>query len=558
MRSSKETRVLNIICVLLVLLTGMVRRFRFLYPDYADNILILLLFVLAVSIWAGQLRRRLLLPEARQYLLAMAVLIVFLLICRTVKYVYLPKGHLSARYAWYLYYVPLTYMVLFQFYAVLYVGKPYGAEPHRARKLLYIPAFLLTAGFMSNDLHQLAFRFPEGLAQWDNVPYAYGPLYIAELVWVSGLCLATLLIAVVRCSISEYRKNIWMPLLPLMAGLLYVSAFFLWPGGPLTQLYKITELICFVFPAFAEGLLQAHLFPSNDSYEALWQASDLRCGIMDREGRIIYESEKCVPVTEEEVRLAESREVLLENENLVLRSHKITGGYSFWIKDITEINAANRKLSDLGDVIAEENAMLEGENRLKEKKNRIIQQSRLYREIAQDLSEELKVLSGLLQNPPEEEAAFEKHIKYAAVYNVYIKRRSNLLLLSSEQSTISGTELALAIRESMDYVQLTGCKGLFTCDGSGLFPAEWMLLTYKLFQRVIEEALPCSAIMAGLTLDGQKKSLQLSMELHAPANRFAQAPVIKEHIQAGVILSTEWEEDTEFIRLALSGEEACL
>lgn len=558
MQSSKKTRVLNSICVLLVAFTGVVRQFRFLYPAYSDNILIFLLFVLAIGIWAGQMRRRLLLPEVRGYLLKMAGLLVFLMICRTVKYVYLPGGAASTRYAWYLYYVPLTLMVLYLFYAVLYVGKPYGTGIHKAWKLLYLPACLLAAGFMSNDLHQLAFRFPAGVAEWDNVPYSYGPLYVAELVWVGGLCAAILVIAVVRCSVSEYRKNIWMPLLPLCVGLVYVGSSFLWPRGNLVRLYKVTELICFVFPAFAEGLLQAHLFPSNDSYEALWQASGLRCGIMNREGGIVCESEKSVQVTEAEVRQAEGQEVFLKNENLVLRSHEITGGYSFWMKDITEINAVNKKLAELGDVITEENAMLEGENRLREKKNRIVQQSRLYREIAEDLEGELKVLSGLLQNPPEEEALFEERMKYAAIYNVYIKRRSNMLLLSSEQPVIAGAELALAIRESMDYVQLAGSRGYFACEGTGQFPGEWVLSAYQLFQRVIEASLPCPAILVHLCLDGTKKCLQLTMELHAPASPVSPDAYPKERERTGAVLFVEREENTEFVRLFIPGEGACL
>lgn len=166
-------------------------------------------------------------------------------------------------------------------------------------------------------------------------------------------------------------------------------------------------MIAFIFPAFLEGLIQAHLFPSNDCYENLWKVSDLKFGIMDKNGRIVYQSEKGLPVTLNEVVLSEKQEVFTENENLVLRSSRIAGGYSFWFKDITEINQINSELMGLGDVIAEENAILEAENELSEKRSRIAEQARLYNGISEDVAPQLEALSEILSSPPEDEPAFQ-------------------------------------------------------------------------------------------------------------------------------------------------------
>ena len=58
MYSSRKTKILNIICVLLVLMTGVIRLTRDSYRLVSSNILIFFLFILAALIWLVQIRRR--------------------------------------------------------------------------------------------------------------------------------------------------------------------------------------------------------------------------------------------------------------------------------------------------------------------------------------------------------------------------------------------------------------------------------------------------------------------------------------------------------------------
>lgn len=45
-------------------------------------------------------------------------------------------------------------------------------------------------------------------------------------------------------------------------------------------------------------------------------------------------------------------------------------------------------------------------------------------------------------------------MKEAAILQVYIKRRSNLLLLSSEKAFLSAMELWVSVKESLSYIAL--------------------------------------------------------------------------------------------------------
>lgn len=280
MQSSRNTKIQNSICVILVLLTGGIRLVRDYFPGRISNIIICVLFMLELSIWGCQIQRRLLHEEQKKYLISVAVFLGFLIFIRTVKFVYTAEGTAINRMLWYLYYFPQIFSVLIMFFAVLHIGKPLEKKIDKKWKILYLPATLLVMLIMTNDRHQWAFGFPAGL-KYANETYTHGVIYYAALIWMLVLFAAMLVVAMQRCALAEYRKKIWMPIIPLGIGLLYVVLFWLDPDGIFQRLFKMAEICCVVFQAFMEALILAHLFPTNDNYELLWNLSSLGGGIMD-------------------------------------------------------------------------------------------------------------------------------------------------------------------------------------------------------------------------------------------------------------------------------------
>ena len=120
----------------------------------------------------------------------------------------------------------------------------------------------------------------------------------------------------------------------------------------------MAEMIIIIFPAFMEGLIQAHLFPVNDHYMELWNACSLNGGILSEDGEMLYTVGSTRHFTAAEVRHAVNDEVLLQNGNILLRSYPVHGGYGYWMKDISQIQEVNKKLTELGNILEEENAML--------------------------------------------------------------------------------------------------------------------------------------------------------------------------------------------------------
>ena len=214
MRSSKETKIWNTICTLLVLLAGVVRLLAQRNRQFSYNGFIFMLFTLAISIWIYQLRRRLLQPHVRRNLMGIAAMMLFWMALRTVKYEFLPNGHFTVRYAWYLFYVPLVLIPLWMFLSVLYIGRP----------------------------HERAFYFPNGLAQWSNSDYTYGFVYYGVVVWMAALFIAIMAIVFVRCAVPDNRKKIWIPMIPFSVGIIYTLLYVLKIDNILIKMLNLPEI----------------------------------------------------------------------------------------------------------------------------------------------------------------------------------------------------------------------------------------------------------------------------------------------------------------------------
>lgn len=558
MLRSRETRILNFICVTLVLLAGVVRSLGYYYGTFSYNSIIFMLFTASAFIWIYQLQRRLVQPDVRRNLTLCALMIIFWMMLRTIKYEFLPDGSFTVRYAWYLYYIPQTFCVLMMFFSVLHIGRPQNRPISRFWNLLYIPAVIVALSVLTNDFHQLAFRFPDGLASWSDSDYTYGPFYYLSVLWIAVLFVSILIIVFVRCAVPENRRKIWLPMIPLILAVVYCLSYFFGEDGLIVRSFRMPEFMCFIFAAFMECLISVHLIPSNDSYGDFWNASSIGAGIMDNDGVIRYKSEQSVSVTEEQIRNAEKNAILLNDGNILLKSHAIHGGFGYWTKDISEINRLNCELADLGDVLTEENAMLDAENKLAEERIRIEQQNKLYDDIAKSVKPQLDKISMLIDKPAKNDENFELKMKYACILYAYIKRLSNMLLLFHQNEFIPSGELCLAITESLEYTRLCGIKVYFDYCGEVDLKGEYALLAYEVFEFVLESGIPkADAVLINLELSSD--FLNLRIEMNNP-NEIISKEFMKDRISAlGAVLETETEQTTEYVSFVLpfGGESVC-
>lgn len=548
MKVSMRTKLLNSVCVALFLSTGLVRLVRDCFPQISSNIIIFAFFAVACVIWTTQIKQRLLRKEECKYIMATAYAALFMMLLRTVKFEFLSEESAATRYAWYLYYVPQTLMALWMFFAVLHIGK-HGDSPIKGKwKLLYIPALLIIAGVLTNDLHETAFRFPsDAVVKTDAADYVRGPFYYIAVFWLFALFTAMVVTAFSRCAVSVYRKKIWIPLVPLAAGIVYTVGYII-GDNILSRLFKFSEVICFLFPAFIEALIITGLFPSNDNHGALWSASSLGGGIMDNNGIIRYRSEAYLDVSAEQVKAAQETGVPVTNGSTLLKSHRIHGGYGFWFRDISEINGTRKELEELGDVLAQERAILEEEKRVKEENAKVEQQTLIYKEIVQGSQAQIKELKKILDTAPKNEDGFERTMKNAAVRNVFIKRHSNMILKLRENEIFHSDELRFAVAESLEYIKLCGIAAHAEYTGDCKISGKKVLAAYETFENIIEKALPAvSAVLVNIDFNN---GIKVSTEAANPASFFRKTDA-EAIFSLGGSAEIETEDGAEYISFAL-------
>lgn len=557
MRSCIETKILNTVCLTLVLLVPIVRLLKETNPGISSNLLIFFFLLAAVLIWMSQVGRRLVQYEERKYLLGIGALVGFLLFVRTAKFVFFKGMGTAIRYAWYAYYIPIVLMPLLMLFAVLHIGMRQDERINKNWKLLYVPAILLILGIMTNDLHQLVFCFPDGFAVWEKTDsYAYGIVYFVVIAWITLIFIAIIYVVAAKSMASGYKMKVVRPLIPLIIGVVYAFFYVFTDKMKLTGLYKMPEMFCICFVAFSECLILGHFFLSNDSYGDLWNASSLGGGIMDSEGRICYKSERCIEAALEQVQRAESEAVPIDNGKFSLKSHRVHGGWSFWVRDVEKLNKIIDELETLGDVLEQERTIIENENRLRSESFKVEQQTMIYADIAKSVKPQLLKLKQLLDHPPEEEKDFVKMMKYSAVLTAYVKRYANMVLNLHSSDCFYSDELERAIFESLEYIRLSGIAAHSVFSGEALLYGRSVMLAYEVFENVIETVLPkpdecesrLSAVIAYLTIsDKLTLKMEMGFDGETPKINFPNEGMAVQHGK----MSFERDENTAFVTLIL-------
>ena len=105
MFNNKDTVFWNGVCVMIVLISGILRLVYYSYSSISLTGITCILYITAIFIWIYQMKRRLIKPQEQKYLIQIGHMLCFLILLRTVKFAFLPSS-VWTRYAWYLYYIP--------------------------------------------------------------------------------------------------------------------------------------------------------------------------------------------------------------------------------------------------------------------------------------------------------------------------------------------------------------------------------------------------------------------------------------------------------------------
>lgn len=444
----------------------------------------------------------------RRCLIGCALMMGLFLLLRSTKYIAFTEAEGAVcRHLWYFYYIPMILIFQFTFFTALSVGRKAEKLP-AVRYYVRAVTLVLIVLVLTNDLHQLAFRFAPGFVNWDS-DYSRCIVYYLIVVWIGLLVAATIGILFYKCRLSASRRRIWLLAFPLVFGVAYVLLYnydLLPRINGKFSFFNLAEAMCFVTALFWECCIRIGLIGSNEGYSELFELSGTAAQIVDGEGTVVFRSGNAAVLTAEQ--MAAGGVVMLD-ENTRLHRKAIHGGTIFWQDDVTDLNRVNEELEDVRARISEEGELLRLENELKERQAQIAAKSKLYDAIVVKVLPQSQKIAALSEEAERSPEKYRGNTEQICLLAAYIKRYANLMLLTADGDTISASELGLAIRESSRCLNEMGIPSDYHADEHPPLAAQEALDAYELFEQLVEQTLPnLQAVYAALRGDILRLTLE--------------------------------------------------
>ena len=437
--------------------------------------------------WGISVSKRIIQVQVRHYLIAVSGLMVFWFVIRSMRYYFITDIGI-ARQLWYLYYLPMLFIPLFFLLVGISLGKPASAKLSKtALVLLYISTVLCLLLVLTNDLHQLVFSFPEGEV-WTDINNGYTFGYYIVLGWEILCVLAAFIIMLNKCRHSQRKK--YLPLLLLACSIEY--AFIYASGAECMHMIggDITAAQCLMFTGILECCIQCGLIQTNTGYQAMFEAGSIGAQIVDTNYHTRYASSNAPALTVDMMRSAEKDAAKLDN-NTLLKSSKIGGGYVLWQEDITSITALLEKLEKNRKTISESNDVEQENYKTKVKINTVREKNRLYDRLQEQTAHQIELLDQLLTQYEEEPDSEIRRslLAKAAVIGAYIKRRGNLMFIGEKSDVTDTAELSACLDESFANLELMGVECAVDIPSKNSITVRDAIRVYDFFEAVTEEAM---------------------------------------------------------------------
>lgn len=468
------------ICLFFFFLAGFFQMIDDLLPDFWHVLFSLLAHVILLSLvifWGVSIIHRIIRKDLRLYLLIIAIFILFFLVVRMIKYGLTKNDDILNRYLWYSYYVSQCLIPPTLLLASLSIETKDGKPLKKTWFLIFIPAIILLSLIYTNDLHQLAFIFEYSE---NDFSYKHGIVFYLAIIWEILITIISIIIMIIKCQVSACRKKIWIPIFTFL-GCVFISTICFLVN---ISSFKIPELLCFSCIMIIESCIDIGLIPSNINYEKYFYHSMCSAFITDENLQVIYRSKSSLSLDKEQLKAAIISPIMV-NKNTRFYGTKIHGGYTFRSEDLSLINEINIGLQEAKQQIKEENDIIEAENEMKKQSAKIDEQKKLYAKVETYTKDEINKLNNLLLLKTINEEDFINKMRFACVLAAYIKRRSNLILLSKKDQLMDVDELALSINESISYLSLTNIECFLDFNLKGKINSDILGTIYDFFEMCV-------------------------------------------------------------------------
>lgn len=459
-------------------------------------------------IWIVDLNKKITHRHIRHYTFLTGIFLIFWNVVQYAKFRGVFLNQDIIRYCWYFYYIPMTVIPLFLFLSSLYFGKNDNVKISWKWNILGLIALVLIGLVLTNDLHQLAFKWtgPD-----HNNDYEHNVVYFIEVIWNVILLAGTLINAIRQATTKAFKRFGFFPFLLLLIGGVYNIFLVIFPR--ISLFLSFSESYWLMIIAFFESLCAIRLIPTNVGYEDYFDKSTINAIIVDRNLHPVYRTSGASNILDEYISPSIESPYFVD-ENTRISSKLIKGGHAIYSEDLTALNEAKHKMEEYNSAMFERNELLRSENELLKKGSTIEVNEQLFSKIFDFIRNEYEVITSTIEgmNPNDED--FIKKIKTLSVIDSYLKRISNLILLKEKNQYISLKDLEYSLNETFEYLNLKGVASSFNIsDTSKEVESSTIVEIYHLIWRIIFNSLDTvESIFAYLEIKGDNITLKVNLE----------------------------------------------
>ena len=496
----------------------------------------LVIYTVLIIFWIQSVHTRLLPSRARNYMVIVALLMIFYLVLRAYKY-RIAGEDAGLRLSWYAYYIPMTFIPALFLMVCIRIKKG-TAKLKVDEKIFLIPAAVLSGLIMTNDLHHLIFVPEPGLSNFigKSGTYTYRVTFYITYAWIVLAILAGIILLIRTFGLKQKRRLLYLGGI-IAVWLILTQLHTLKKFIEFTPPYETPEIHIFTMLAVFEFAIRQRLIPYNENYAGFFASLPMPVMITDKKYNPVYRSAGSIDL--EPSVLAEALKApIYPIPDGKLSGRPIRGGYTFWIEDESDIRHANEELNEANELLKGENTLIEYENNQKEENAYLRLHHHIYHEIAQEMYPYQKRIEDLLNEAKPGTKEFLGLVAEVSVLNAFVKRKTNMLLVASEHDVIDINELLLAVSESGRYLEFVGLKTsvdetgftAFPSEGKGdreavdevdsTYPSDTIISLYDTFQLLTEQLIGhATLLMISYGAEGLRLAADTDIEInteHAP------------------------------------------
>ena len=394
------------------------------------------IYLIFFTIWIIRLYYKLYDKRTKKYILFIGFLIVFWMLIRIFKDII--DISFVVRYCWYLYYVPLIF-IPFLFY-VFSDSLNNGMSSKKFCFLLVI-AILLFGFVITNDLHQLVFRFNNGLSNFNDYVHSYGYFIICFYIFSLYVC-GVINLVIKSFKIKKSYKS-FLPFLMILFGILYT---YLYVKGVNFIVHSNLSVVLSLFICLGiEIMFYIDLIPNNSKYKKCFINSDLDMVIVSLDGNILYTTKSFNVVPVFIINDIKNNCVLdcYDEVNVLYDVRKNKDSYVILRSDISVLSKLKEELRIKQEELIVQQKALKSEEKIKKELYEIDLRKRIVLELEDSLYKKRMVARDILNKSNISSSDLER----LKLIIAYCKRKSFLIISELNDELYDEDGIKLIINE---------------------------------------------------------------------------------------------------------------